>query len=118
MLIRERHVAAPSGTRLVAAAETLSRNAISLAVTQPSRVRPARAAVEEYGTTGATEATAYMGGAAAVGASGWSLAAVGVDAVAVCGGDRHGVMRARGRCGLFQAFSEGVGATANEPHGE
>jgi hypothetical protein len=43
MLSRERHVAAPSGSRLVAVAETLSRNAISLGVTQRRRIRPARA---------------------------------------------------------------------------
>lgn len=43
MLIRERHVAPPSESYLVAAAETLSRNAISLAVTQLSRIGPTRA---------------------------------------------------------------------------
>jgi hypothetical protein len=53
MVIHERCAAAPSGTHLVAAAETLSRNAVSLAVTQRSRVRPARAVVKEYDTIGA-----------------------------------------------------------------
>lgn len=46
MSIRETCAAALSETRLVAAAETLSRNAISLAVTQQRPVRPARAAVK------------------------------------------------------------------------
>ena len=44
MLIRDGYAVAPSETPLVAAGETLSRNAILLAVTQLSRVRPAKTA--------------------------------------------------------------------------
>lgn len=60
MLIRETCAAGHGASRLVAAAETLSRNAMSLAVTRLSRVRPARAGAKGYGTIGAVRPSKVM----------------------------------------------------------